>query len=102
MSERQGGGLFDSLLRGFGEAVADIRHKVVEEGWFGRQVTDTTVSAAPADQGGEKAVTRDDLYGRDPRPLLSTRPSFEEQWAAREKPSPAEAPAPVPDRGIDR
>jgi len=38
-------GFFDMLFGLLREAFADIRHKVVEEGWFGRQVTDDTPSA---------------------------------------------------------
>ena len=43
----------DDLLRGIGNAVNDIRHKVVEEGWFGRVVTEGTthVEIAPAEAG---------------------------------------------------
>jgi hypothetical protein len=32
--------LFDQLFKGIGDAVADIRQRVVEEPWFGRLVTD--------------------------------------------------------------
>jgi len=31
----------NEFLRGIGEAFADIRHKVIEEPWFGREVTPT-------------------------------------------------------------
>ena len=31
---------FDQLQKGVGDAIADIREKVVEEGFFGRAVTD--------------------------------------------------------------
>jgi hypothetical protein len=31
---------FDQLQKGIGDAIADIREKVVEEGFFGRAVTD--------------------------------------------------------------
>jgi len=37
----------DELAKGFGDAVADIRQKVVEEPWFGRAVTDQGVQPAP-------------------------------------------------------
>ncbi len=36
--------LVDSITAIFGEAITDIRHKVVEEPWFGRE---TTPSASP-------------------------------------------------------
>jgi len=32
---------FSAFTDFFGEIVGDIRHKVVEQGWFGREVTDT-------------------------------------------------------------
>jgi hypothetical protein len=32
--------VFEQLQKGIGDAVADIREKVVEEGYFGRAVTD--------------------------------------------------------------
>ena len=41
--ERQS--LYDSIAQGVGEAVADIRQKVVEEGYFGRAVTQLDVDA---------------------------------------------------------
>lgn len=39
MADIKEGGVLDSIIKGIGEAVTDIRHKVVEEGYFGRQVT---------------------------------------------------------------
>jgi hypothetical protein len=32
--------VFEQLQKGIGDAIADIREKVVEEGYFGRAVTD--------------------------------------------------------------
>lgn len=37
MAER---GFFEQLSKGFADAIADIREKVVEEPWFGRVVTE--------------------------------------------------------------
>ena len=31
---------FDQLLKGVGDALVDVREKVVEEPWFGRAVTE--------------------------------------------------------------
>ena len=39
MADIKEGGVLNSIIKGIGEAVTDIRHKVVEEGYFGRQVT---------------------------------------------------------------
>ena len=32
--------VFDRLTKGLGDAIADIREKVIEEGWFGRVVNE--------------------------------------------------------------
>lgn len=62
-------GFLDVLFASIGNAIADIRHKVVEEGWFGRAVT------------RDPRKAHDDFY----RPVLPERAtSFEEQWAVRE------------------
>lgn len=46
--------IIDDVTRGIGNAVTDVRHKVVEEPYFGRVVTDgpeaPTYSASTADQ----------------------------------------------------
>lgn len=34
----------DEFTKGFGDAIADIREKVVEEPWFGRAVTEREVT----------------------------------------------------------
>ena len=80
-------GFWDKLLGGVGEAIADARSKLVDEGWFGRSdaasVTERTIAQAPEQS----------LYG--------TTRSFEELWAPR---APGEA-TPGPEReapGIDR
>ena len=39
----------DELWNGLGDAVADIRQKVIEEGYFGRAVTQLDVSAPEYD-----------------------------------------------------
>ncbi len=69
--------LLDEFLRGFGDAVADIRQKVVEEPWFGRAVT-TGPERAPEPQPETakpdlmeaffqgREVTREELYGKEP------------------------------------
>ena len=71
MAQSFWGGLFDAI----GDAIADVRHKVVEEGWFGRAVTDDAQADATSFY---RPVTQEPLV------------SFEEQWAPR---APSEAPA---------
>ena len=92
-------GLFASLLSGIGDAIADVRHKVVEEGWFGRQVTDNL----PSDLSG---ITQPEI--RPPsKPEGSVweppRQSFEDAWAttpATDDRSAVEAGRDAP--GLDR
>lgn len=46
---------WDELTQGFVNAVDDIRHKVVEEPWYGREVTGNIElkEQEPAEQGGK-------------------------------------------------
>jgi hypothetical protein len=39
--------VFDELLKGLGDAVTDIREKVVEEPWYGRVVNERDGQAEP-------------------------------------------------------
>jgi hypothetical protein len=79
------------LLAELRHAFQDMRQKVIEEGWFGRVVT-----AAPVIEMARDAAA---LHGDDHSPFKSAerRPSFEEQWAVRDKAEPAS-----PEHGIDR
>ena len=49
--------LLDEFVRGFGNAVADVREEVVNRPWFGRSDTPT------AEHTSEPAATRPDLMG---------------------------------------
>lgn len=40
----------NALTDFFGEMIADIRHKVVEQGWFGREVTETPAQEPVQDE----------------------------------------------------
>ena len=72
-------GLFASLLSGIGEAIADVRHKVVEEGWFGRQVTDNHSSAFSEIRAPEiRPPAKPEGSIWEP-----PRQSFEEAWATK-------------------
>jgi hypothetical protein len=87
------GGILDALLGGFGQALADIRGKLIDEGWFGRR-------AAPPRQfdvsplGWERAPERDTVW--TDRTGVPTRQTFEELWAPRER---AEQPGEMPGHG---
>jgi hypothetical protein len=81
-------GFLQALVAGIGDAIADIRHKLVEEGWFGRAVT-----PEPIDHEASS------FY----RPVLPQRAdSFEAQWAPREHvPEEREQAPERPGPGID-
>lgn len=48
------GRLWDEIAKGLGNAVADIREKVVEEPWFGRVVTEREATAPQWPQAREE------------------------------------------------
>ena len=72
-----------------GDAVADIRSKLIDEGWFGRRVGDRPGGA----QGWDGPTIHD-----TPRDL-PRGPSLEEAWALRE---PAGSHERGPEPGMDR
>lgn len=82
MRETREPGWLDRLLGTVGDAVGDIRSKLIDEAWFGR---------GPARAGGTVAPTV-----RSADDLLPRR-SFEEDWAPR-APSGPEGNR---DKGID-
>jgi hypothetical protein len=63
-------GIFDRIARGVGDAITDIRQKLIDEGWFGRSV-----------------MAPDATPGQDTRPHSSfadlPRSSFAEDWSPR-------------------
>jgi hypothetical protein len=44
----------DELWKGLGDAVSDIRHKAVEEPWFGREVTGNREQQAEPEPDSER------------------------------------------------
>lgn len=79
-SER-GASLSDFLFGMARDAIADIRGKLIDEGWFGRQAPEAMrdiPDQGPVwpDHGEETALDR--LPAE-----FFTSPSFEEQWAVR-------------------
>ncbi|MFN7388404.1 hypothetical protein [Brevundimonas sp.] len=80
-----------SLWGVVGDAVADIRSKLIDEGWFGRRVGERP--GGGMGQGWEGPTIHD-----TPRDL-PRGPSFEEAWAVRE---PAELQGRGPEPGLDR
>lgn len=84
MGER---GLWEAL----GDAVADIRSKLIDEGWFGRRAGERP--------GGGQGLGWDGPSIHDTPRDLPRGPSFEEAWAVRE---PAASPESGLEPGIDR
>jgi len=82
--EPQRSGVMDFLFGAARDAIADIRGKLIDEGWFGRRSHDA---------GGMS------LGQQWSKPTILDRPSFEEQWAVR---APAERGADAPGLDIDR
>ncbi len=56
-------GLLDSLFDLLREAFVDIRHKVLEEGWFGRQVTGDSPAEPPSLGWDVPQRSFDELWG---------------------------------------
>jgi hypothetical protein len=61
MSELKMANIFEEALASIGVAISDVREKVVEEGWFGRAVTDGQSAGggeptAPASNAFEQAL----------------------------------------------
>lgn len=88
----------------------DVRHKLIEEGWFGRQVTgDTTAqdmpgiadqapepetSHTPHDQTWGKAATHAEVYGQAPTGWGQAAPSTTPE---PEPPTPQQETGPAPE-----
>ncbi len=53
----------------YASASDNVRHEVIERGWYGREVTaDIDARDMPALQEAEPAVHPDELYGHSPEP----------------------------------
>jgi hypothetical protein len=80
-------------------AFQDVRQKVLEEGWFGRVVT-----PAPVIEVGKEGP---EAIGLGNRPTIheglgQRRPSFEEQWAPRERSAEPREVEKSPSHDLDR
>ncbi len=105
-------GFWASLAELFGGALTSARHEVVEQGWFGRQVTDTGQS--PAQEPGGKpnnlnqtavnmTVNSDHaiVQVNNGRATLSAgKADFEDQW--RVKPPAIGPDSDAPSQDLDR
>lgn len=106
--QQERSGLLDFIFSQVRDAVADIRDKLVFEGWFGRRSADGGGGDWTKEPRPDAEFWADFRSHRfDPSPLdgmwwgkaerLGEPPSLEEQWAVRE---PAEQGA-AADRGHD-
>jgi hypothetical protein len=81
----------DFLFNEWRQAIQDIRQKVVEQGWFGRVTTPKPVVEMPFQTIETNSPTD---------PAQERRPSFEEQWAPKDR---TEAPRDrAPEHDIER
>ena len=93
-----------TIFDAFGEAIADIRHKLVEEGWFGRETTDKDIGAREQAQGmggglGNQTYIAFGRYPEPDAPAPSRRDFQEYAGIVPEKDAPAPAyDRPVPER----
>ena len=79
----------DQVARGVAGAIDDIRHKVIEEGWFGRQTTDAIeLVDHAASRAAEREKGVEAFYGLD--------------RSAEEKLVPEPPAPPAPERSWDR
>jgi hypothetical protein len=63
---RDEGKFSDQVARGVASAIDDIRHKVVEEGWFGRETTGSIELVGNAvDEAAEREKGVASFYGLD-------------------------------------
>lgn len=67
----------------------DIRHKLIEEAWFGREVTDDLTSISPAPKRIDVTVTPTEVEVLPPQPEV-TEPSFVDLYGTDM--TPVEAP----------
>lgn len=72
--------MLDRMIAGFGQAVDDIRAKLIDEAWFGRRAASPR-QFEPQDLGWDGPDTR--RSGQEPS--FMPRPSFEDMWATRER-----------------
>ena len=54
----------DWFANAFGAAVEDIRHKLVEEGWFGRTVTPRTLRKGQENQADQRSLAEQFGWGK--------------------------------------
>ena len=92
-------GIGEFLFNEIRSAFQDVRQKVLEEGWFGRVTTPKPVVGLGKD--GPEGI------GLGNRPTIheglgERRPSFEEQWAPRERSAESREVEKNPSHDLDR
>jgi hypothetical protein len=66
-------GLLDFIFAEIGQGIADVRQRVVEEGWFGR--------ASPQSVSADSFTPSEMTLQHGQEPTAYRQPSFEELWA---------------------
>jgi hypothetical protein len=64
--------LFDSVFKGIGDAIADVREKVIEEPWFGRAVAGPETDAPQWPQAREPEPEREQGHEQEQEPQLDS------------------------------
>lgn len=83
----------DRFANGFAAAVADIRQKLLEEGWFGKAVTPRSQTITVNSPGEQSPGERLGWFKRDERSHQSPTPEQDRGEAAKDPKAQ--------DRGID-
>jgi len=92
---------WNELVKGFGNAIADVRTKLVEEGWFGKALF-------PANKEGTLEVV--EMNAKMERTTTTAKMHIDVEWTSYEdrkargwqEPVQPIEPGPDKDKGIDR
>ncbi|MES1985890.1 MAG: hypothetical protein V4461_13145 [Pseudomonadota bacterium] len=85
--------MLDWFAKGFAAAVVDMRHKALEEGWFGKVVTPVSQAVSIDSEGEQSPAEKLGWWRRDDRPPASPVDLQDREVAAKEPQAP--------NRGID-
>ena len=94
----------DDFAQGIGNAVEDIRHKVVEEGAYGRQVTPNSIEQQNSVSNdtmwdAERQMTANNTQAQDSQ---NTQNQSNEKMDYMEAPQPAAQEQPSQAQGLER
>jgi hypothetical protein len=89
----------DWLTQAFGSAIADIRSKLIDEGWFGRAGSEQRTPDSASDR--DRLIDFGHFGSGDVSPIGRNPDAQNHRWIDPPKPKEVEAPA-ERDHGIDR